>query len=53
LLTDRLRVLGPDHPVTLATSNELARWRVQTGIQPTPPTEAAGVGQSAEPDNAA
>jgi hypothetical protein len=27
LLTDRLRVLGPDHPRTLTTRQELAHWR--------------------------
>jgi hypothetical protein len=26
LLDDRLRVLGPDHPATLATRNNLAFW---------------------------
>ncbi len=29
LLTDRLRVLGPDHPHTLTTRHNLARWRGQ------------------------
>jgi len=27
LLTDQLRVLGPDHPDTLATRHNLASWR--------------------------
>lgn len=27
LLTDRLRVLGPDHPDTLWTRHNLAHWR--------------------------
>jgi hypothetical protein len=27
LLTDQLRVLGPDHPHTLTTRNNLAYWR--------------------------
>jgi hypothetical protein len=31
LLTDRLRVLGPDHPNTLTTRHNLARWRGQAG----------------------
>lgn len=29
LLTDRLRVLGPDHPNTLTTRNNLAYWKKQ------------------------
>ena len=32
LLTDRLRVLGPDHPETLTTRANLARWRGRRGI---------------------
>lgn len=31
LLADLLRVLGPDHPDTLAARNNLASWRAQTG----------------------
>ena len=31
LLTDRLRVLGPDHPETLTTRNNLAHWRGDAG----------------------
>jgi hypothetical protein len=31
LLTDRLRVLGPDHPDTLTTRHELAYWRGEAG----------------------
>jgi hypothetical protein len=31
LLTDRLRVLGPDHPHTLTTRNNLATWRRAAG----------------------
>lgn len=27
-----LRVLGPDHPDTLATRHELARWRERAGL---------------------
>jgi hypothetical protein len=27
LLTDRLRVLGPDHPTTRATRDNLEYWR--------------------------
>jgi hypothetical protein len=37
LLTDRLRVLGPDHPHTLMTRNNLARWQNRLDEQtPTP-----------------
>ncbi|MFD0522893.1 tetratricopeptide repeat protein [Paractinoplanes durhamensis] len=31
LLTDRLRVLGPDHPHTLTTRHSLANWRGAAG----------------------
>jgi hypothetical protein len=31
LLTDCLRVLGPDHPDTLATRYNLAHWRGEAG----------------------
>ena len=31
LLTDRIRVLGADHPDTLATRNNLAFWRGRGG----------------------
>jgi hypothetical protein len=31
LLTDYLRVLGPDHPDTLSVRNNLARWRGEAG----------------------
>jgi tetratricopeptide repeat protein len=31
LLTDRLRVLGPDHPDVQATRASLAHWRGKTG----------------------
>jgi len=31
LLTDLLRVLGPDHPDTLTTRSNLAYWRGQAG----------------------
>jgi len=31
LLTDRLRVLGPDHPHTLTTRAHLASWRGLAG----------------------
>ena len=31
LLTDELRVLGPDHPDTLTTRHHLARWRAEAG----------------------
>ena len=31
LLDDRVRVLGPDHPDTLATRNNLARWLGEAG----------------------
>jgi hypothetical protein len=31
LLTDYLRVLGPDHPYTLTTRHNLARWRGEAG----------------------
>jgi hypothetical protein len=31
LLTDRIRVLGPDHPKTLTTRSNLARWRGRVG----------------------
>lgn len=31
LLTDRLRVLGPDHPHTLTTRHMLASWRGRAG----------------------
>ncbi|MFI0813193.1 hypothetical protein [Streptomyces echinatus] len=27
LLEDRIRILGPDHPDTLTTQNNLAHWR--------------------------
>ncbi|WP_338597130.1 tetratricopeptide repeat protein [Saccharopolyspora sp. SCSIO 74807] len=30
-LTDQLRVLGPDHPDTLSSRNNLARWRGEAG----------------------
>ena len=33
LLTDRLRVLGPDHPDTLNTRANLAYWRSKTNDQ--------------------
>jgi hypothetical protein len=33
LLTDYLRVLGPDHPHTLTTRNNLAYWRNKTDDQ--------------------
>lgn len=29
--SDRLRVLGPDHPQTLATRGSLALWREEAG----------------------
>jgi hypothetical protein len=32
LLADYLRVLGPDHPDTLAARHSLARWREQAGL---------------------
>jgi hypothetical protein len=32
LLTDRLRVLGPDHPHTLTARRHLAYWRGQAGL---------------------
>jgi len=31
LLEDRLRVLGPDHPHTLATRDQLTYWTRQVG----------------------
>jgi len=31
VLADQLRVLGPDHPHTLATRVRLAQWRGQAG----------------------
>jgi hypothetical protein len=31
LFPDRLRVLGPDHPDTLAIRGNLARWRGEAG----------------------
>ena len=31
LLTDQLRVLGPDHPHTLTARNNLATWRRAAG----------------------
>jgi len=31
LLTDQLRILGPDHPDTLITRGNLARWRGVAG----------------------
>lgn len=31
LLTDRLRVLGPDHPDSLTTRSKLAHWRGTPG----------------------
>jgi hypothetical protein len=31
LLADQLRVLGPDHPDTLTTRNNLANWRGEAG----------------------
>jgi hypothetical protein len=31
VLTDMLRVLGPDHPDTLITRANLARWRGEAG----------------------
>ena len=31
LLTDRLRVLGPDHPDTLITRSNIALWRGEAG----------------------
>ena len=34
LLTDRLRVLGPDHSDTLTTRNNLASWRGMSGDPP-------------------
>ncbi|MEU4834097.1 tetratricopeptide repeat protein [Streptosporangium sp. NPDC023615] len=32
LLTDRLRVLGPDHPDTLNSRSNLAYWRKHFGL---------------------
>jgi hypothetical protein len=32
LLADQLRVLGPDHPSTLTTRGNLARWRERAGL---------------------
>ncbi|GHF46074.1 hypothetical protein GCM10010359_55670 [Streptomyces morookaense] len=40
LLDDRVRVLGPDHPDTLNTRHNLARWRGKAGdsaVQQSPP----------------
>jgi hypothetical protein len=34
LLADHLRVLGPDHPNTLTTRNNLAHWRDQLSEKP-------------------
>lgn len=31
LLSDRERVLGPDHPLTLLSQHDLAAWRVTAG----------------------
>jgi hypothetical protein len=31
LLTERLRILGPDHPDTVTTRHHLAYWRRQAG----------------------
>jgi hypothetical protein len=31
LLNDQIRVLGPDHPDTLATRNNLASWLGESG----------------------
>ncbi|MET0236075.1 MAG: tetratricopeptide repeat protein, partial [Kibdelosporangium sp.] len=31
LLSDQLRILGPDHPHTLTTRNNLAHWRGEAG----------------------
>ena len=31
LLTDRLRLLGPEHPDTLSTRHDLARWQGEGG----------------------
>jgi hypothetical protein len=31
LLTDRLQILGPDHPDTLTNRHNLAHWQGQTG----------------------
>jgi hypothetical protein len=33
LLADYLRVLGSDHPDTLAARNTLAYWREQAGLE--------------------
>lgn len=41
LLTDRLRVLGPDHPDTLTTRSNLARWRGEAG-------DAVGAAEASE-----
>jgi len=41
LLEDQLRVLGPDHPDTLATRGNLARWHGEAG-------DPAGAAQAAE-----
>lgn len=32
LLTDRTRVLGPDHPSTLITRDNVAYWRQRAGL---------------------
>ncbi|WP_255616936.1 MULTISPECIES: tetratricopeptide repeat protein [unclassified Saccharopolyspora] len=39
LLTDRIRVLGPDHPATLTTRGNLTHWRGEAG-DPAGATEA-------------
>jgi hypothetical protein len=38
MLPVRERVLGPEHPHTLATRHNLARWTGQRGMRPGPAT---------------
>jgi hypothetical protein len=40
LLTDRLRILGPDHPHTLTTQRNLAYWREQASRPRPAPRES-------------
>jgi hypothetical protein len=43
LLADRLRVLGPNHPDTLTTRHEIARWRGELDYPETASAELAKV----------
>jgi hypothetical protein len=39
-LPDRERLIGPEHPDTVATRDELARWRGRMGPDPANPPES-------------